>query len=147
MGVWSEFSALWPQLCCYAPIPDEAYLCFVAEKARELGVGINTHLSESLSEIEDIKKKYGCSPVELYDRCGLLGRNTVAAHCVHLSPEDMDLLARRGVSVAVNHASNLKLANGIAPVTELQKRGINLCLGTDRPPATTVSACFGNWLL
>ena len=110
---------------------DEAYLCFVAEKARELGVGINTHLSESLSEIEDIKKKYGCSPVELYDRCGLLGRNTVAAHCVHLSPEDMDLLARRGVSVAVNHASNLKLANGIAPVTELQKRGINLCLGTD----------------
>ncbi|MGI5935602.1 MAG: amidohydrolase [Oscillospiraceae bacterium] len=110
---------------------DEGYLRSIAEKARELGLGINTHLSESLGEVEDVENKYGCSPVEFYDRCGLLGNSTVAAHCVHLSSEDMDLLARRGVSVAINHASNLKLANGIAPVSELQKRGVNLCLGTD----------------
>ena len=130
-----EFSgapALSFMLAPHAPYTcDEEYLRSVAEKARELGLGVNTHLSESLGEVEGVKNKYGCSPVEFYDRCGLLGERTVAAHCVHLSAEDMDLLARRGVSVAVNHASNLKLANGIAPVPELQKRGVSLCLGTD----------------
>ena len=76
-------------------------------------------------------EKYGCSPVELYDRCGLLHDRTVAAHCVHLSESDMELLAARGVSVAVNTVSNMKLGNGFCPVPELMKRGVNLCLGTD----------------
>ena len=129
---WSGRENITFMLAPHAPYTcDEEYLRSVAEKARELGLGVNTHLSESLGEVEGVKNKYGCSPVEFYDRCGLLGERTVAAHCVHLSAEDMDLLARRGVSVAVNHASNLKLANGIAPVPELQKRGVSLCLGTD----------------
>ena len=109
----------------------EGYLQKIRELASELDVGIHTHLSESLGEIEGVRKQYGCTPIELFDRAGLLTARTVAAHCVHLTESDMDILAARGVSVATNPASNLKLANGFAPVPELLSRGVNVCLGTD----------------
>ena len=110
---------------------DEAYLRQIGETAAELGLGLNTHLSEAGGEYELVRSRYGCTPAELYDRCGLLTGRTLAAHCVHLSDSDMELLAGRGVSIAVNHASNLKLANGIAPVVQFMERGLNLCLGSD----------------
>lgn len=109
----------------------EDYLLEIAEAARELSLGIHTHLSETTGEVENCVRQYGCTPIGLFDRCGLLSEKTVAAHCVHLSEDDMALLALRGVSVATNPASNLKLANGFAPVPELLKRGVNVCLGTD----------------
>ncbi len=107
------------------------YLLEIADAARELDLGIHTHLSETAGEVENCLKQYGCTPIGLFDRCGLLSDRTVAAHCVHLTEEDMELLAARGVSVATNPASNLKLANGFAPVPELLRRGVNVCLGTD----------------
>ncbi len=110
---------------------DEGYLREIGEAAAELNLGIHTHLSESRGEVSGCMEKYGCSPVELYDRCGLLHDRTVAAHCVHLSERDMELLKERGASVAVNTVSNMKLGNGFCPVPELMKRGVNLCLGTD----------------
>jgi len=109
----------------------EAYLREIAAIAAELGLGIHTHLCESKGEVGGIFKEYGCTPIELFDRCGLLSDKTVAAHCVHITEADINILAGRGVSVASNPASNLKLANGIAPVSELLKRGVNVCLGTD----------------
>jgi 5-methylthioadenosine/S-adenosylhomocysteine deaminase len=109
----------------------EPLLRRVAERAQELGIGIHTHLAESKGEIEQIKGLYGCTPAEFFDRNGILTPRTVAAHCVYLTERDMDILAERGVSVAINSASNLKLGNGIAPVPELLGRGVNLCLGTD----------------
>lgn len=112
---------------------DECYQREVAAAARELGVGIHTHLSESRRENDEIWEKYGCTSTELMDRTGLLTDRTVAAHCVHLTDGDIDILKRRGVSVATNPVSNLKLANGIAPVARLLKAGINVCIGTDGP--------------
>ncbi len=110
---------------------DAGYLRTVAERAAEWGVGIHTHLAESVAETETVRERYGCSPAEFYDQCGVLGPRTVAAHCVQLSASDMDLLAERGVAVALNPASNLKLMNGVAPAGEMLRRGIRLCLGTD----------------
>ncbi|MCL1829334.1 MAG: amidohydrolase [Oscillospiraceae bacterium] len=110
---------------------DEAYLREIAEKAEELGLGIHTHLAESRWETERVAQLYGCTPTEFFDRCGILTPNTVAAHCVYLTQSDIKLIAEREVSVAVNSASNLKLGNGIAPVPELMKKGVNICLGTD----------------
>ena len=110
---------------------DEGYLNEIADLALELNVGIHTHLCESTGEIDTIKDNYGCTPIELFDRCRLLNDRTVAAHCVHLSENDIDILSARGVSVASNPASNLKLANGISPVSTLLKKGVNVCLGTD----------------
>lgn len=110
---------------------DEGYLINIAEAARELGLPVHTHLCESRGEVEGIQEKYNCTPIALFDRCGLLNERTVAAHCVYLTEEDMDILAERGVNVASNPASNLKLANGIAPVARLFEKGVNVCLGTD----------------
>lgn len=127
-----KFPTIGFMLAPHAPYScDEAYLCDIASYAADMGLGIHTHLSESRSEVCDCIEKYGVSPIGLFDRCGLLSEKTVAAHCVHLSDEDIELLAARGVNVAVNTVSNLKLGNGIARVPDMLKAGINLCLGTD----------------
>ena len=110
---------------------DEGYLREIADKARELGLGINTHIAEGESEIQGSLEKYGLTPFQVYDRCGLLGSNTIAAHCVHMTDADIELVRERGVSVALNPCSNLKLANGAARVPDMLRAGINLCLGTD----------------
>jgi len=109
------------------------YLKKVADLAGELDIGIHIHLSESAEEVEESYKKYGRSPIkQMYD-LGLFDIHTVAAHCVHVSDEDMDLMAEKKVSAVNNPSSNLKLANGFAPVEKMIKRGINVALGTDGP--------------
>ncbi len=113
----------------YTCPPD--YLKQVADLAEELQVGIHIHIAETLQEVEDITAQYGVSPVKLMLDSGVFSKPTVAAHCVHLSPEDIDILKECQVGVAHNPESNMKLASGIAPIPELLKAGINVGLGTD----------------
>ena len=110
---------------------DEGFQREVAAEARRQGLPINTHISESLAEIGTIRDQYGCTPVELLDKNGLLTDTTVAAHCVHVTDDDIELLVRRGVHVVTNPVSNLKLANGVAPVPKMLKAGVRVALGTD----------------
>ncbi len=129
---WQGKARLSFRLAPHAPYTcDPDYQRTVAQKAAEWGVGIHTHVSESLSEIEGIREKHGCTPVELMDSTGLIGANTVAAHCVQLTDGDIEIFAKRGAHVATNPVSNLKLANGIAPIPKLLQAGVNVCLGTD----------------
>jgi 5-methylthioadenosine/S-adenosylhomocysteine deaminase len=65
------------------------------------------------------------------DELGLLNDKTIAAHCVHLSDEDIDLLSQRKVTVVHCPTSNAKLGNGVAPIREMMNRNITVCLGTD----------------
>ena len=110
---------------------DEAFQRNVAQEAKRLDLPINTHISEGLAEIDIIRDKYGCTTVELMDRTGLLNDRTVAAHCVQVSDSDIDILAERGVCVVTNPVSNLKLANGVAPIPKMLKAGVKVALGTD----------------
>jgi len=129
---WKDHDRISFMLAPHAPYTcDEGYQRIVASEAKRLDLRINTHISESLTEIENIKKSYGCSPVEILDKTGLLTDKTVGAHCVHLSDNDIKILAERGVCVVTNPVSNLKLANGIAPIPKLLKAGIKVALGTD----------------
>jgi len=129
---WKGLNNLSFMLAPHAPYTcDEGFQREVAEEAKRRGLAINTHISESLAEIETIREKYGCSPVELMDRAGLLTDTTVAAHCVHVSDDDIKILANRGVHVVTNPVSNLKLANGVAPVPKMLKAGVKVALGTD----------------
>lgn len=109
-----------------------AYIERVMDHADELGVGIHIHLAETVNEIEEMKKKYGTSSVELMDSIGLFeGRHVLAAHCVHLSEKEMEILAERKVGIAHNPESNMKLVSGIAPVPQLLQKGALVGLGTD----------------
>ena len=110
---------------------DPDYLREIADLAEERKLPLHLHLSESVSEQEGIREKYGCTPAEYFDRAGILRPGTVAAHCVYVNESDMRLLAERGVTAVTNPASNLKLGNGAAPVPDLLRAGVNVALGTD----------------
>ena len=110
---------------------DEDFLRIVEREATERRMGIHMHLSESVTEIENCRKDYGCTPIELAERTGLFTRPFIAAHCVQVTESDMDIMARHHVNVVSNPASNMKLGNGFAPIPEMLERGINVCLGTD----------------
>lgn len=99
--------------------------------AKERGLGIHTHLSESREEVARVRERTGDSPPQYLERLGVLEVPTVAAHCVHVDEADLALLARRGVVVAHCPKSNAKLGNGLAPIHAMRARGVRVALGTD----------------
>lgn len=107
------------------------YLKRIVALAGDLDVGINIHVAETNSEIADIKNQCGATPVALLEEIGLFERDVLAAHCVHLTEDDMNILKKYNVGVAHNPESNMKLASGIAPVPEMLEKGITVALGTD----------------
>jgi 5-methylthioadenosine/S-adenosylhomocysteine deaminase len=121
-----------PMLGPHAPYtcPDE-FLQAVVARSAELNLGLHIHVSETVGEVRDSVSAYGLTPPQRLARLGVLDRPVLAAHCVHLTDQDMDLLAEKRVGVAHNPGSNMKLASGIAPVPEMLQRGMAVGLGTD----------------
>jgi len=107
------------------------YLRRVKKEAERLNVGLHIHVAETLDEIKTIQEQYGKTPVQWLDELGLLEGHVVAAHCVHLTEEDQEILAQRNIYVAHNPESNMKLNSGTAPVPELRAKGVVVGLGTD----------------
>lgn len=103
----------------------------LAELSESYGVPLHTHLAETRWEIEVIRERYGCTPVEYLEQAGALSPLLSVAHGVHLTQADINLLASHGVSVVYNPTSNMKLASGVAPVIELMEAGVKVGLGTD----------------
>jgi len=101
------------------------------ELALKYNVPLIIHVAETLTEVNEIKKKYGKTPVKHLDSLGLLGPHLIADHCVHLEDLDIKTMAAHGVKVVHNPESNMKLASGIAPVPEMLARGLTVGLGTD----------------
>jgi 5-methylthioadenosine/S-adenosylhomocysteine deaminase len=99
--------------------------------ADELSTGIHVHLNESLTEVEDSRKRFGRRPTEVAYDAGLLGADCVAAHCVWLSDTEIALMRETGTHISHNPSSNAKLGNGIARVPEMLSAGINVGLGHD----------------
>ncbi len=110
---------------------DDGFMRIVSGEAKKNGMRIHVHLSESVSEIEQIREKYGCTPIEMADKNGLFDVPAIVAHCVQVTDSDIDILKRKKVSVVTNPASNMKLGNGFAPVAKMLEKGVNVCLGTD----------------
>ena len=102
-----------------------------AEMARELGVPIHTHLAETADEVASWRGKTDESPVAYLERIGALDGPMIAAHCVHMDPEDISILAAHDVRVAHCPKSNAKLGSGVAPVPEMRAAGIPVGIGTD----------------
>jgi len=107
--------------------------------ARELadaydGVTIHTHASENEDEIAAVETETGMRNVHWLDEVGLTGEDVVLAHCVHTDEAERETLADTGTHVCHCPSSNMKLASGVAPVTDYLDRGINVALGNDGPP-------------
>lgn len=102
-----------------------------AEEAAALGVPIQIHVSESRREVEDCMREHGVTPPRLLADTGVLRAGTVCAHGVHLTDEDVRLIADLGAGVSLNPESNLKLGSGVADVAGLLASGMRLGLGTD----------------
>lgn len=117
--------------------PHSPYTCSeellreTARLAAEHGVGIHIHVSETENEVREVLEAHGMSPVEYLDAAGVLGPETVAAHCVWLKENEMEILSERMVKVSHNPSSNMKLASGISPLPELMGRGVKVSIGTD----------------
>ncbi|MCK4592685.1 amidohydrolase [Candidatus Parcubacteria bacterium] len=101
------------------------------EFAKENNLLYIIHLAETKKEVDEIKNKFGMSPVEYLDKIGVLDEMTLAAHCVWLDDKDIEILKNRGVKVLHCPESNMKLASGVAPVYKLLKDNVVVSLGTD----------------
>ncbi|HSO07330.1 MAG TPA: TRZ/ATZ family hydrolase [Pelomicrobium sp.] len=99
--------------------------------AEQLQVPIHVHLHETREEVESSAAEHGCRPLARFERLGLLGPGLIGVHMVHLTPEEIALVAARNCSIAHCPSSNLKLASGFSPVTEMLAEGVNVGLGTD----------------
>ncbi len=117
--------------------PHAAYTCSPEtmrrgiELARKHGLGAHVHLSETQDEQAIVKERYGCTPTEYLRDQGLFELPTMAAHSIHLSDGDIEILRGAGVTAVHNPQSNMKLASGAAPVVKLLEAGVNVSLGTD----------------
>ncbi len=132
---------------CFAPhstatVSDEAFaqLRVVAD---QLDCGIQIHLHESAQEIEEALAKTGLRPFERLQKLGLVNASLLAVHCVHLLPSEIDAFAAAGVAVAHCPRSNLKLADGVAPVATLLDADVNVALGTDGAASNNVLDILG----
>jgi len=101
------------------------------EAAIELGVPISIHMSESPFELQYSKDTFGMTSIEMYESIGFFDGPTIAAHVVWPTPAEIPILAERNVGVIHNPTSNMKIASGISPVTEMLRAGVRIGIGTD----------------
>lgn len=108
-----------------------AFIEKFVQAAHDYDLPLHTHMSETIAEVEQNVADYGKRPVEHLDQLGFFSRPALLAHAVHLTDDEIALLASRGASVSHNPVSNLKLASGIARLNDLMKAGVKVSLGTD----------------
>lgn len=117
--------------------PHAPYTCSpnTLKKAMDLAekydVLFHIHVSETKHEVNEIKEKYGETPVKHLDKIGVLNDRVLTAHMVYPTEEEIEILAKKGVKVAHCPESNLKLASGIAPIPKMLEAGITIGIGTD----------------
>lgn len=132
LSKWKGHPTITIGISAHAPYSCSADLLQKSKSlADEFGVIYNIHVAETKKEVEMMLEQKGMTPVEYLESLGVLGDNVVAAHCVHLNDEDIQILANHHVGVAHNPECNMKLASGVAPIPELIKAGVDVGLGTD----------------
>lgn len=122
-------------------------LCGVAKLAHRYKEPVYAHIAETGKEVEECRGRYGMTPVVFLDSLGMFAFGGGGYHCVHMTEEDMEIFRRRRLYVITNPASNLKLASGIAPIAEYERRGIPVAIGTDGPASNNCLDMFKEMFL
>ena len=123
---------------------DRRLWAWLADYAKEKGLGMHVHISETRTEHEECIARHGKTPLQTLNDYGVWDTRSIAAHCVWTTPEDWALMAEKGISAVHNPISNLKLGSGIAPVPAMKKAGVNVCLGTDGVSSNNCTDFFGD---
>lgn len=119
----------------------------ISQLAHKYRAPVYTHLAETKHEVEECKAKYGMTPAMFLDTMGIFEFGGGGYHCVHMTEEDMEVFRRRRMYVVTNPASNLKLASGIAPIAEFEKKKIPVAIGTDGPASNNCLDMFREMFL
>ncbi|MBO5487584.1 MAG: amidohydrolase [Eubacterium sp.] len=114
----------------------------LAELANRLKKPMYLHLAETKKEVEECYGRYGMSPVKFLDSLGMFEYGGGGFHGVWMSQEDMEICARKNVSIVSNPCSNVKLASGVADLIGLLEHGVNVALGTDGPASNNALDMF-----
>ena len=122
-------------------------LCRVAQIAHRYRTPVYAHIAETAREVEECKARYGMTPAVFLDSLGMFEFGGGGFHCVHMTDEDMDVFRKRRMHVITNPASNMKLASGIAPIAEYEKRKIPVAIGTDGPASNNCLDMFREMFL
>lgn len=132
---WKGDPLITPAMAPHAPFTvSTEHLKQVRALATELGIPILIHVSETKDELRQVaEKQNGMTPGAYLDSIGFLGDDVVAAHGVHLTPEELKIFAAKKTGVAHCPESNQMLASGVAPVVEMIRAGMEVGLGTDGP--------------
>jgi 5-methylthioadenosine/S-adenosylhomocysteine deaminase len=131
---WKGHPLIVPAVSPHAPFtctPEILQAC--AALAMEFDVPLHTHISETLLEVENSRRDLGMPVVPWIKRQNLLEAKVLAAHCVHIDDGEIRTLQHANAGVAHCPTSNLKLASGVAPVTQMLRAGLNVGIGTDGP--------------
>ena len=119
----------------------------VAELSRKYHSPVYMHNSETRQEVEGCLKRYGVTPTRLMDDMGMFSHGGGGFHCVWLNREDQEIFRKRQLSVITCPGSNVKLASGIAPLTDYLEAGINVAIGTDGPASNNCLDMFREMFL
>lgn len=131
---WNNHPLITPMIAPHAPnTNDEEALKKVKEISDRYKVPFSIHLSEMDYEMDYFSEKFHMTPIEYLDHIGVLGGRMIAAHCIHVTEKDMNLLKKYNVKVAHCIGANTKAAKGVAPIEKMVEVGIEVGLGTDGP--------------
>lgn len=132
---WRDHPLIIPSIAPHAPYSNtEETLRRCVELAQEYELpAMMIHLAETEREVEDSQELYNLTVIPWVKEQGVLDVPIIGAHCVWIDEHEMRMLAKHGASVAHCPSANLKLASGVAKVSEMMELGINVAIGTDGP--------------
>ena len=131
---WKGHPLIVPSVAPHAPYTcTNEILKATSLLAQEFDVPLHIHLSETLLEVENMRRDTGMPVIPYVKKQGLFEAKVLAAHCVHVDPGEIRTLAHAGAGISHNPSSNLKLGSGIAPVAKMLEAGLNVGIGTDGP--------------
>ncbi|MBE6740823.1 MAG: amidohydrolase [Ruminococcaceae bacterium] len=122
-------------------------MCDIARLAEKYQAPVFTHINETKSEVEGCIERYGKSPVKLLNDLGLWNYGGGAYHSVWVDDEDLEIFKDKNIWAVINAGSNCKLASGIAPVSKMLDKGINIAVGTDGPSSNNALDMFREMFL
>ena len=119
----------------------------LAALAHKYKAPISAHSSESKSEVEGCIERYGVTPTVLFDKLGMFDYGGSYYHCIHMTDEDIQIMAEKGIYAVTNPGSNVKLASGIARIEDMMDAGVKIAIGTDGPASNNCLDMFREMFL